>query len=448
MAGSSDASSGYDSAARRRLQDARGTDSRYGDTDASGAEGDGGEDLFLNLAEDNSIRDTTPNITMRSDRVRSRIARSNRQSLPSSIPSSSPATSNLTRSNGARIPAAIDTQTGTQYRRSSLVPSSTRSTREQTPITPANPVETPRTRLHELSPQRSFVSRPKDSDLSPKEFLAQLDASRKDKRPSYAESPQEFIAKADATRRRPKDTDFSPKDFLAQLDTSRRRPSYPDALQTPPNRTGTFKPSNLHYHSSSRETPATPHVDTPQEARSRYEGTESHGSTGPATSMWDELDELKSRMKRLEMGGKIPATSGAIVAQASAERPQTANTSITTVSSSPNQQRKAPSSESIVLASASSKVHPLLGEALAKAKKHTAPAIYRVLEATASEALALAEMTGSAGPQGTFHSASSILGGPSVPDRQVRRKADNIDAICLEEELDRGKLPAWTQRKP
>lgn len=144
--------------------------------------------------------------------------------------------------------------------------------------------------------------------------------------------------------------------------------------------------------------------------------------------MWDELDELKSRIRRIELGGKIPATSGAVVSQASADRPRTANTSATTVSSSPNQQRRSNQSppESTVGGHMQHKVHPLLGEALARAKQHISPAVYRVLEATASEALALAELTGSAGPQGTLHSASSILTGASIPDRQVRRKADNI----------------------
>jgi hypothetical protein len=152
--------------------------------------------------------------------------------------------------------------------------------------------------------------------------------------------------------------------------------------------------------------------------------------------MWDELDELKSRMKRLETGGKVPATSSAAIAQASAERPRTANTAATTVSSSPKQQRKPASSESTAQLFTSNKVHPLLHDALAKVKSHAAPAVYRALEATAQEALALAELAGSGGPQGTFHSTNSILGGQALPDRQVRRKADHIcrslTELCIE----------------
>jgi hypothetical protein len=198
-------------------------------------------------------------------------------------------------------------------------------------------------------------------------------------------------------------------------------------LHTPPNRVGTYRPSNLGHYSSSHDDNAKPS----QLATAQHEaadGTESHGSTGPAVSVWDELDELKTRIRRIEMGGKIPPTAGQVISQATAERPRTANTSATTVSSSPNQQRKSnPSpSESTVGAPTPNRIHPLLREALVKARQHTSPTVYRTLEATASEALTLAEMTGSAGPQGTLQSASSILGGANAADRQVRRKADNI----------------------
>ncbi|KAF2449719.1 hypothetical protein P171DRAFT_427891 [Karstenula rhodostoma CBS 690.94] len=428
MAGSSEASS-FDPVARPRSLKRR-TGDRYGDTDTSGAEGDG-EDLFLNIAED-SAKDPTRNAISRSDRVRSRIARSNRQSLPSSIPSSSPAGASSTRPNGARIPAAIDTSAGTQYRRSSLLPSATRTTREVSPLTPANPVFAPRTRVPELSPRtrRSTTSlaQPQDQESQPQP--ARADAT-------FSFSPREFLPQVDTAKTRQQDSNLSPNEFLAQLEAGRRRPSYPETLQTPPsNRNGPFKPSNLHFHSSSRENTTIPHIDTPPEARSRYEGTEVSGSSAAATSMWDELDELKTRMKKLEMGGKMPATSGAAIAQASAERPRTANTAATTVSSSPKQERKPASAESTVPLSPSKKIHPLLQDALVKVKSYAAPAVYRALEATAQEALALAEMAGSGGPQGTFHSTSSILGGHALPDRQVRRKVDhicrNLTDLCIE----------------
>lgn len=299
----------------------------------------------------------------------------NRQSLPSGLHSPSPVPSLSTTPTTTRIPAQADPRSSGQRRVSHLP----RNLQDQSPLSPA--LTTPRTRPPELSSKPSFSR--KDAELSPRDFLAQF----------------------------------------------QRRPSQPDALHTPPQRTGTYRPSNLNY-SSSRDDSRTPHVENVYETASRADGTESHGSTGPATSVWDELDELKTRIRKIEMGGKIPATSGAVISQASADRPRTANTSATTVSSSPNQHRKAntsPSESTIETQTPnSSKIHPLLRDALAKARQHISPAVYRVLEATAMEAITLAEMSGSAGPQGTLHSASSILGGTIVSDRQVRRKADNI----------------------
>ncbi|PVH97577.1 hypothetical protein DM02DRAFT_616451 [Periconia macrospinosa] len=381
-----DVSSDYTSGLHSRYESRFTANGRRGPQDGYTADG-AQEDLFLNIAADSASKETPTDAAARSDRLKSRIARAaQRQSAPSAPFSSSAFQSISTPTNGnSRIPSAVDTKVGTPYRRASLLPSA-RTSREQTPLTPTTSTET-RAQVQDLSPKRSFTTQRKDSDLSPKEFLA-------------------------------------------QLENGRRQPSYSDSTQTPPNRTNAYRPSNLHYYSASREDPQTP-LAAPaaaEPASSRADGTESHGSTGPATSVWDELDELKSRIRRIEMGGKIPATSSAVISQATADRPRTANTSTTTVSSSPNQKRKPnPSpSESTVGIPTPSKIHPLLGEALAKAKQHTPPSVYRVLEATASEALSLAEMTGSTGPQGTFHSASSILNGSSVPDRQVRRKADNI----------------------
>jgi hypothetical protein len=366
------------------------------------------EDLFLNIAADSTARGAAMDAAARVDRLKvsvavlgrrdqqhadpsqSRIARASHRQSPSASqispaqPYSASTTAIPTATNGSRLPAAIDTQAATR-RRASLLPS-TRTAREQPPLTPNNPTVPSLSQSQNLSPKTSFSSHKKDSDLSPKEFLAQLDAGK-------------------------------------------RRPSQSEANATPPSRAPTFRPSNLHYYSSSRDHPQAPVVSTPQqEAAPRLEGTVSQGSTGPATSVWDELDELKTRIRRIELGGKIPATASAVISQATAERPRTANTSATTVSSSPNQQRKPAASpaESTVGVHTPNKIHPLLGDALAKAKQHVTPAIFRVLDATATEALGLAEMTGSAGPQGTLQSASSILNGASITDRQFRRKADNV----------------------
>ncbi|KAF2875511.1 hypothetical protein BDV95DRAFT_602932 [Massariosphaeria phaeospora] len=389
MASSVTGSSEYNSGPRSQFGDAHAAHSAY---DTSGTDEEQGEDLFLNIAEDSDLRERVMETNLRSDRLRSRIARSsNRQSFPTGLTSSSPAPSDSTTPTAARLAPAMDTNPAVSYRRASQLAATPRAQREQSPLSSANPLETPRSRLLDLTPKPSVSPRARDSDMSPQQFLSQI---------------------------------------------GMRRSSNPDTIHTPPNRTSTYRPSNLHY-SSARDTQDAP-VDAPQETASRADGTESLDSTGAPASVWDELDDLKSRIRRIELGGKTPTTSGAAVSQAIADRPRTANTSITTVSSSPKQQRRSNTSpsESTIGTSTPHRVHPLLREALVKARQHTTPAVYRVLEATASEALELAESSGSAGPQGTLLSASSILNGATIPDRQVRRKADNLcrslTELCIE----------------
>lgn len=336
------------------------------------------EDLFLNIAEDNAPKRRAVDAVARQDRLRSRIARvNNRHSTPSGAQYSSPvpAKSTYVTPTTSRLPftSSTDPKSSTLARRTTALPTPVRTSFQSFP--PNDP--SPRTRLPELNAKASFSSR-RDAELSPSEFLASM-----------------------------------------------RRPSVPDTLQTPPKRASThaYRPSNLSY-TPVRKEPVTPQSELRHEAPSQHE-TESQGSTGPAASVWDELDELKNRIKKIELsGGKTPATSNAAVAQASAERPRTANTAATTVSSSPHQLRK-PSgspSESTVETSAN-RVHPLLKDALAKAKQHTAPSVYRTLEATATEAIALAELAGSTG---VMSSAASVYSGAGAADRQVRRKADNL----------------------
>ncbi|KAF2708938.1 hypothetical protein K504DRAFT_408249, partial [Pleomassaria siparia CBS 279.74] len=409
MASSVDDSSDYDSGRRSQSEDAHFINGRRrrGATDTSGTDGEQGEDLFLHIAQDNVAKDR-----LRLTTCKSRIARaSNRQSLPSTLHSPSQALPSpvLTpNANGRRMPSSIETAPGTP-RRNSLLPTS-RTQREQSPMTPTYPLEIPRSRLTDLSPNPALPPsspRVRDQDLSPKQFLSQI---------------------------------------------GRRRPSHPDTLQTPPSRAQTYRPSNLNYSSSrdnqetsqaaqSQGTPSQPQgtPSQPQGTPSRAEGTESlDDSTGPAASVWDELDDLKTRIRKIELGGKIPTTSGAVVANATADRPRTANTSVTTVSSSPKQQRKPTTSpdDPTVEANTVNKAHPVLREALARTKQYVSPSVFRVLEATASEAIGLAEMTGGGAPQGTLHLTSTMLNGAPVPDRQVRRKADNIcrslTELCIE----------------
>lgn len=158
-------------------------------------------------------------------------------------------------------------------------------------------------------------------------------------------------------------------------------------------------------------------------------------------TVWDELDDLKSRIKKLELTGKLPPSSGAAVSGDSSERPRTATTAPTTIESSPRhehkpeQETKPAPTENTIGGPNAANIHPLLHAALAKAKPLLNSTLYRSLEATAADALQLAALTGSAGPQGTTFSAASIINGVTVSDRHVRRKADtmcrNLTDLCL-----------------
>lgn len=161
-----------------------------------------------------------------------------------------------------------------------------------------------------------------------------------------------------------------------------------------------------------------------------------------ADTVWDELDDLKSRIKKLELTGKLPPTSGAAVSTEQSDRPRTATTAPTTIDSSPKHQKPDSqprttepelepitpevSNEIVVGGPDAANIHPNLHAALAKAKSILDASLYRSLEATAADALQLAAMTGSAGPQGTALTAAAIINGVTVSDRHVRRKADTM----------------------
>lgn len=182
--------------------------------------------------------------------------------------------------------------------------------------------------------------------------------------------------------------------------------------------------------------------ESPAESSERKQSLPDSASGGSQTdTVWDELDDLKSRIKKLEITGKIPPTSSAAVSGESSDRPRTATTAPTTIDSSPKHERKPEmedkpaTPDNTVGGPNVATIHPLLHAALAKAKTLLNPSLYRTLEATASDALQLAALTGGAGPQGTAYSAASIINGVTVADRHVRRKADtmcrNLTDLCL-----------------
>jgi hypothetical protein len=226
----------------------------------------------------------------------------------------------------------------------------------------------------------------------------------------------------------------------------RRRPSFgtTTSSQAQKSRTGQLSGKTQDSYS---ESPA----ESTDPKRSLPDSTDVESET--ADTVWDELDDLKSRIKKLELTGKLPPTSGAAVSGDSSERPRTATTAPTTIDSSPKHdkpEKRQPkpepqpepeptpeqtASENFVGGPGTAYIHPNLHSALRKAKSLLNGPLYRSLEATAADALQLAAMTGGAGPQGTAFTAAAIINGATVSERHVRRKADtmcrNLTDLCL-----------------
>lgn len=156
------------------------------------------------------------------------------------------------------------------------------------------------------------------------------------------------------------------------------------------------------------------------------EGAEPTAFTAAPSTVWDELDDLKSRIHRLEHTGKLPSSSGTATSRLSDERPATATTG-TTMSLLPNGKtgRSAPPASSA--SSSRKEAHHILRSALAKSKPLLSPHVFRALESAAQDAVELSGMMGSPGQPGPISSGASTIGpGSNVTDRQLRRKADGV----------------------
>ncbi|KAF2139742.1 uncharacterized protein K452DRAFT_310630 [Aplosporella prunicola CBS 121167] len=337
------------------------------------------EDLFLNIAQDGPQRQDGDEDTARLERRRSRIARASRQSMPVNSLSSPIKTST---SIPVKSGAAEGRIGGSHYRRVSQLPSPsyTSAGRDQS-LSAALAVEGQRSRFG-MSVHSSFPL--------PKSRGGEDDAQSQNRRFSVT----------DSTRR------------------------------TEGGRELRYRPSNLTSTSTPRSNnlPTTPLETSPEitsgrtaEQQSGRDGSESMDSTNAPSTVWDELDELKSRIKKLELTGKLPPTSGAAVSLG--ERPRTATTQATSVIASPKHHRKQSISppETAVSATEKGASHPLLHSALAKCRVQVAPGLFRVLETTASDALDLSAMTGNSGS-----GSNSAANGAAVTERQLRRKADSM----------------------
>ncbi|KAF4307928.1 lpxtg-motif cell wall anchor domain [Botryosphaeria dothidea] len=376
----SDSQSDYDFAYSHRSR----PDDRSGDY-ARDAKASSSEDLFLNIAQDSPRNQDGDDDTVKIERRRSRIARMNRQSLPANS-LNSPATR-------PTIDTAIKTPTAIQTRQLSHI----RPREPHTAVTASFPVDGSRVRSFGMSSSGSFgFSRSRDQDDSPQ-----------NRRSSIPDPSRAAAATRDAAARESR-----------------------------------YRSTNLTYASRYNQPtnqPTTPLENSPEilskpEQQSRtsdtHDGSESLDSTTATSTVWDELDELKSRIKKLELTGKMPPTSGAAVTSFTAsERPRTATTQATSVTASPKQQKKSSVSPPETTVSgagggasgAAGASHPLLHSALAKCKDAMSPSFYRILEVTATDALELAAITSG----GNMSSAVSNSGAPTS-ERQLRRKADNM----------------------
>lgn len=177
--------------------------------------------------------------------------------------------------------------------------------------------------------------------------------------------------------------------------------------------------------------PEPQRLEPPQnvETNQGNEGTDSSASTADPSTVWDELDDLKSRIHRLELTGKKPP-SGAGNSRSSEERPPTATTNATTMSASPKRGSGGTTVNHGETASnaSSRETQPILLSALSKTKGLISAEVFNAIESAANDALALTSMIGAAGQPGPISSGASVVGGygSGVTDRQLRRKADSI----------------------
>jgi hypothetical protein len=227
----------------------------------------------------------------------------------------------------------------------------------------------------------------------------------------------------------------------------RRRSSITESNSGFPPRTSSYRQSNLSYGQSRtyNSSPLVPRSAEPQRADTHHnsdgthgvEGTESTGSTTAPSTVWDELDDIKSRIHRLELTGKLPSTSGAAISRLSDERPPTATTQ-TTMSTSPKRGSGNSAAQGDASSTTSSQKdgHPILQAAVNKARPFLTAEVFKALEAAATDALTLSSMMGTVGQPGPISSGASTIGGlGTVTDRQLRRKADSVcrslTELCL-----------------
>lgn len=150
-------------------------------------------------------------------------------------------------------------------------------------------------------------------------------------------------------------------------------------------------------------------------------------STTAQSSVWSELDDLKSRIRRLEKTGRMPPSH---LSNSSSERPRTATTAATTISSSPNRgadkpgmpNGPSPVGSTFSTTGGGGVPHPLLHAAIEKSRTALPSTVFQNLESVANEALSLVSLVGNSGAGANLAATSSSL----ASDRIVRRKVDSV----------------------
>ena len=155
-------------------------------------------------------------------------------------------------------------------------------------------------------------------------------------------------------------------------------------------------------------------------------------STNATSTVWDDLDDLKARLRKLEDSGRRSRMhSGRVTTFEIGDRPRTGTTQATSSTSehgsSGGGDYLSPSGGPFARrGSASAELHPLLRSALAKAKPSTNHGMYQALESSTYDALQLASAVRTDLPGSQLYGSPDSDEDPAQTQKRVVRKADNL----------------------
>ncbi|TPX17368.1 uncharacterized protein E0L32_012154 [Thyridium curvatum] len=303
----------------------------------------------------------------------------------------------------------------------------------------ASPPQIPR----RLSDQRENSRASTQRDVAPAQQSTRELARRAVSRIETPRTARSVVSSARPSPSTPRSAGFhdSPVDNMSTY--ARRRSSVTEGGSWVPGRSSSHR-TPYGFAKNYNSSPLVPRSADPtkldaHDGHHGREGTESTASTAAPSTVWDELDDLKSRLHRLELTGKLPPTSGAAMSRASDDRPATATTNATTLSGSPKRTSGGQAqAEAASTTSSQRESQPILISALSKVKTHLNADVYGAIESAATEALSLSHMMGGVGQPGPISSGASTIGvggTATVTDRQLRRKAESIcrslTELCL-----------------